>query len=361
MHLFWLAYTFLYATALWSHLGAPGASYTNPVTARLGLPIMDISHFILSAGLPLVNIPSTPTNSTPTPTLIEIVAPTPIPTAPTSTRIPVPDTILFPASPLPTARLRHRALPLCYDGLHDDSVSTTKPATRTVTGTSTDLIVDSPGLIIHHFLVTLALATILGAKLIHSPTFHAAICILGLVCLSRIFFVMRRAAFKAAASRKQVRMETSVAFRRASLISFRKVSNHSLCSCGRNSNTREVTNPEGPLFTADTPSPPPLPSISPLKKLATTGPALTKTDRLIGAFLIDRLSTLAPTSSSQLGNGEAVAVSRFLRRAATSLLLLEPNLLPSPLPETPLPLSLSRRFSACGPSKTAPPSNTHLW
>jgi hypothetical protein len=202
MHLFWIAYTFLYVAALWSHLDAPGASYANSVTARLGLPTSDISHFLLSAGLPLVNIPITPTNSTPAPILIEILAPSP--TAPTSTHTPVPDTILFPASPLPTARLRHKALPLCYDGLHDDSVLTTKPATRTVTGTSTDLIVDSPGLIVRYLLVTSALATILGAQLIRSPAFPAAICILGLVCLSRILFAMRRAAFKAAAPLTQV-------------------------------------------------------------------------------------------------------------------------------------------------------------
>lgn len=358
MHLFWLAYTFLYATALWSHLGALGASYTNSVTARLGLPTLDISHFLLSAGLPLVNIPATSTNSAPTPILIEILAPTPIPTAPTSTRTPVPNTILFPASPLPTARLRHKALPLCYDGLHNDSVLTAKPATRTVTVTSTDLVVDSPGLIIRYLLVTSALATILGTRLIHSPTLLAAVCVLGLACLSRIVFATKRAAFKSAASRTHVSVETFVGFCMVSLMSFRKVSDRRPCSC--NLDMRELTNPEGPLVTADTTSPSSLLSISPLKKLATIGPAFTKTDRLIGTSLIDRVSVLALTSSSQLGNREAVAASRFLRRVAASLLLLETILLPSPLPEAPLPLSLSRWFSECGPSKTAPRLNTHL-
>ena len=201
MLLFWVAYTFLYATALWSHLDAPGALYINSITARLGRPAIDASHFLLSAGLPLTNIPTTSPSPIPTPILIETPAPTPIPT---STRIPVPDTIIFPASPLPTARLRHKALPLCYDGLNDDLASVTGPATRTVTGTSSDLIVDGPGLITYYLLVLSALATALANHLVHSPACPAIVWILGLVCLSQVLFVMRRAAFESAAGRIQV-------------------------------------------------------------------------------------------------------------------------------------------------------------
>ena len=176
MLLFWVAYTYLYTTALWSRLDAPGALYINSVTARLGHP------------------------TSPTP----IPAPTFIPT---STRIPVPDTVIFPASPLPTARLRHKALPLCYGGLEDDLASATGPATRTATGTSTDLIVNGPGLITRYLVVTSALAAALATQLAHSSPCLGAICILGLVCLSRVLLMMRRVAFESTATRVQVSIQ----------------------------------------------------------------------------------------------------------------------------------------------------------
>jgi len=206
MLLFWFAYTFLYATALWTHLDAPGTMYINSVTARFGRPAIEASHFILSAGLPLANIPIDTANSTSTPIPIEIPAPAPTPTtpAPTSTRIPIPNTIIFPASPLPTARLRHKALPLCYDGLHDDLTLAAGTATRTVTGITTDLIVNGPGLITRYLLITSALASALVTYLVHSRVCLAVACILGLVCISRVLSVMRRAAFKAAAARTRV-------------------------------------------------------------------------------------------------------------------------------------------------------------
>jgi len=199
MLLLWVAYTFLYATALWSHLDTPGALYIDSVTTRLGRPVIDVSYFLLSVGLPLTDIPTTPINSTPTP-------------IPTSTRIPVPDTIIFPASPLPTAYIRHKALPLCYDGLNDDSTSATRPATRTAIRTSTDLTVDGPGLITRYLLVTSAIATALATHLVRSPACPAVIGIIGLVCLSRVLFVMRRVAFKSAAARIQVSIRILLLF-----------------------------------------------------------------------------------------------------------------------------------------------------
>jgi hypothetical protein len=258
MLLFWVAYTFLYATALWSHLDAPGALHINSVTARLGRPAMEVSHFLLSAGLPLANIPAAPTNLTPILTEVPI---------PVSTRISVPDTIIFPASPLPTAHLRHKALPLCYNGLNDDSTSATEPATRTATGTSTDLTVNGPGLITRYFLVTLTLATALTTRLVYSSACPAVICILGLVCLSRVLFVMRRTAFQSAAARIQVNIRTLLLFHKITLTLLFKVSSHCPCSCGRDLNAREVANSGDLLVTADTsfsPSPPSPPSPSPL-------------------------------------------------------------------------------------------------
>lgn len=193
MLLFWVAYTFLYATTLWSHLNAPGSSYTS-------------SAFLLSAGLPLVNTPTYTTFNS-TPVLFEIPAPipTPIIPTPTSIRILIPDTIIFPVAPLPTARLRHQALPLCYDGLHDDSPSVPRSPTRTVTGITTDLIVDGPGLLMRYLLVSLALASTLTNRLVRIPVIgHMLIWIPALVSTSWVFYAMRRVAFNAAAARARV-------------------------------------------------------------------------------------------------------------------------------------------------------------
>ena len=290
MLLFWVAYTFLYTTALWSRLDAPGAPYINSVTARLGHP------------------------TSPTPILIEIPAPTLIPT---STRIPVPDTIIFPASPLPTARLCHKALPLCYDGLNDNLASATGPATRTATGTSTDLIANGPGLITRYLLVTSALAAALATHLVHSSSYLVVICILGLVCLSRVLFAMRRIAFESTATRIQVSIRILLLFHKITLTSLLKASSRCPCSCGSDLNARDVSDSENPSVTADappppsTPSPPSPPSTSPLK-LATVCPALTKTDRMIGTSSIDRLPILTLTLSSQLGSRGTVAVAGLL-------------------------------------------------
>ena len=339
MLLFWIAYTFLYTTALWSHLDAPGASYISSVTAHLGLP------------------------TSPSPIPIEVPAPTLIPT---STRIPVPDTIIFPASPLPTARLRHKALPLCYGGLEDDLASATGPATRTATGTSTDLIVNGPGLITRYLVVTSALAAALATQLVHSSPCLGAICILGLVCLSRVLFMMRRVAFESTATRVQVSIQILLFFHGITLASLLKASSRCPCSHGSDLNVGDVAGSENHSVSVDThpsPSPPsPLspPPIYPLKKLATMGPALTKTDRMIGTSPIDRLPILTLTLSSQPGSRGTVAVAETLRRLTVTPLLLETILLPAFLPSSPLPLNLSRRISTCGPSKTVPPSNTLL-
>jgi len=194
MLLFWAAYALLYATALqWSHLNALGSSYIRSIPVRLGRrPAIEASRFFLSAGLPLANTSATPIS-------IEIPSSTPTstPPAPTSSRIPIPGTIIFPASPLPTARLPHQALPLCYDGLHDDMPPTV--GSRTVTGITTDLIADGPGLFMRYFLVTSTLASTLIDNLVRSPACCALICVLALVWVSCVLFVMRRGAFKAAA------------------------------------------------------------------------------------------------------------------------------------------------------------------
>lgn len=339
MLLFWVAYTFLYATAFWSRLDAPGASYINSVTARLGRPTSPIP------------IPSE------APTLI-----------PTSTRIPVPDTIIFPASPLPTARLRHKALPLCYGGLDDDLASATGPATRTATGTSTDLIANGPGLMTRYLLVTSALAAALATHLVHSSPYIMIICILGLVCLSWFLFVMRRVAFESTATRIQVSIRILLLFHKITLMSILKAPSRCPCSRGGDSDARDVAGSESHSVSVDTPpSPsPPLPCpLSPpptssLKKLATVRPALTKTDRMIGTSSIDRLPISTLTLSSKLGSRGTVAVARLLRRPMVPPLLPETILLPALLPHSPLPLNLSRRIFTCGPSKTVPRSNTPL-
>ncbi|KAF9652731.1 hypothetical protein BDM02DRAFT_3183416 [Thelephora ganbajun] len=249
MLLFWTVYTFLYTAALWSHLSGPGSRYIHSTSTRIGRPAVDISHFLLSAGFPLANIPATPTfNYAPTP--IEIPAPTP---TPTSTRIPVPNTILFPASPLPTATLRHRALPLCYDGLHDDLPLVT--GTRTVTGTTADLIVDGPGLLMRCLLVSLALASTLADYLVHIPVPSPALAwILGLVFLSRALSTMKRAAFRVVACTRVTRHGPSA-----------------------KTNAEDVANSEGlPAMATPPPdntpstSPPSSPSTTPFRKLATT-------------------------------------------------------------------------------------------
>ena len=311
MLLFWVACTFMYATALWSHLDAPGASYIGLVTARLGRPAMDVSHFLPSTGLPLPNIPIAPTNLTSTLILIEIPAPTPIPT---STHILVPNTIIFPASPLPTAHLRHKALPFCYDGLNDYLASAFGPATQTAAGTATNLIINGPGLTTRYLLVTSALAMALATHLVHSPACPAVICILGLVCLSWALFAMRRAAFKAAAARTRVSIWTLIFFRRITLTSLLKIFVHCPCSCSKNSNTRGVANPEDPLAAADTSSPPPPPSTSPFKKLATMGPALTKSGRLIGVSSIESFdpdTDTLPVARKQRNRGRKQVLAKI--------------------------------------------------
>lgn len=173
MLLIWVAYTFFYTTVLWFHLNAPNLITTDDDFVR---------------------------------TLTETSAFTPVPAPPivfpTSSRIPVPDTIIFPASPLPTARLLHKALPLCYDGLHDDLPLVA--GTRTATGTTAELVADSPGLCMRHLLA----ASVLASTLARSTLGLAIICISGLVCASRILFVVRRTVFEVAASPSRVSTRT---------------------------------------------------------------------------------------------------------------------------------------------------------
>ena len=118
-----------------------------------------------------------------------------------------------------------------------------------------------------------------------------------------------------------------VALHEITLISFLKALSH--CPrCGSDLNVREAANSEDPLVAADTPSPSPpspptAPSTSPLKKLVTTRPALTKTGRLIGTFSISHLSIPMLTLSSQLGSKETVTIARFLQMLTMTLRLLE--------------------------------------
>ena len=203
MILFWMAYTLLYSTVFWAHLDAPGASYIRSTSARVGLPAIDVSHILVSAGFPLANLAVTPTADDSI-VFSEIPSPTATPT-PTSTPIAIPNTIIFPASPLPTATLPHQALPQCYDGLHDSSSPLdSRPPTRTATGTTTALIA-SPGLFVRYLLISLALASALANNLARTPTLgYALVCIPGLVCVSWVLVAVRRASFKATAPRARV-------------------------------------------------------------------------------------------------------------------------------------------------------------
>lgn len=177
MLLVWVAYTFFYTSVLWFHLNAP-----NPIS---------VDDFIRT----LTEVTSA---STPVPILPVIV--------PISSRVPIPDTIIFPASPLPTARLLHKALPLCYDGLHDDLPPVA--GTRTATGTTPELTVDSHGLCMRYLLVASVFVSFLAHRLAQSTVGLALTCVSGMICASWILFVVRRTAFKVPRSPSQVSPQT---------------------------------------------------------------------------------------------------------------------------------------------------------
>ena len=176
MLLVWVAYTFFYTTVLWFHLNAPYISTDDFIPA--------LTETSASAPIPI-----------PTPPII----------VPISPRIPIPDTIIFPASPLPTARLLHKALPLCHDGLHDELPRFA--GTRT-SRAKTESVVNSPSLRMRHPLVALNLASALGHSLTHGIVGLALVFVSGLVCASWVLFMVRRTVFVVAAPHSRVSTRT---------------------------------------------------------------------------------------------------------------------------------------------------------